>query len=717
MTAERLSNGSPGYFREFAGRGERLFYERTCSGLTIQVGRIGAFDRGVISSFIEAAALAYVQEGTMGPLPDGSTVAELIETFSSGFAPDHTFIIVSTNIGGQRQIAGGCTVVPGKSSRTVGEVVGRPDATIPTLRSLRFSFPGCCGGMTLESQAFGVSRLFRASNLPSGTPNNVVLEVLAHIEVAREGLERVLGRKLVLGVADISNRALLTLGESFGWQEVTSEVVPTETVLESVLSHHYKHFTTDGREIIVVSVPASLLRGFSRRRLSQLESSDQTPLVAKSEKGRRRRQQEYLKQLNSLAASPRRFEMDNYGDVCAYSEFLGGNACELIDTRLLDLRALYHRFHPRDPENNGFKKWLRENGFGVPFSDKGMRLAIPAGEVGGRAMWKVFSVLPEPLQRQLREASAWKMIDSPDGKVNTRDILYNDVDLVVVGASVGSVIASTLVSALGVNNVTLVDPDIQDGIGDSRTDDPGMSHHGKLKVVKWLAGALEVAPYLRYRIFPQRINAENLEEILKGVMPENPDRRLVVVEEVDDTGAKDLLRRRIREIYGRDERVVVMSIADVGRTRVSGVFERLEDAPYAGLAYSITGDPYGNTGVSGWEREKGPKAGAMARLAKIMATYGLVSNGQPRIPIELARALNHLLSGQIGSFEQSGLATRLGGLVVGAALLSWIEDSLNVSELTVDLSALVDKRLNTERFSRELRKEITALQQTLRIGN
>lgn len=376
------------------------------------------------------------------------------------------------------------------------------------------------------------------------------------------------------------------------------------------------------------------------------------------------------------------FDMADPDSTQQYNLFRGKNPNNTLftDTRLADLIALYRRF----PQAPGFTSWLRNNDFTPPFSQKGSVLAIPEGyNNNGQITWRLIAVLPENLQRQIQEASAWKMMDSPDGAVETRKMLYDDVDLVVIGASVGSQIASTMVTALGVNHLTIVDPDTQDGIGMARVDDPKLPHLGKLKVVKLEHSLLQVAPYLKYKIVPQKVTADNVEEILKGLMPQNENRRLVIVEEIDDLDAKDLIRKTMRKLYPESGNVLLISIADVARAGVQAVIEEPEDPPYAGSALNVTQDPYGSD---------------LAGLSKIIATYGL-----REMELELVNALNDLLTGKIGSFEQSGLATRLAGLVASQALLSWLEGHLATKVLNLNLANFLDTRANDPAFLKRTR--------------
>lgn len=431
--------------------------------------------------------------------------------------------------------------------------------------------------------------------------------------------------------------------------------------------------------------------------------------------------------MNNLEYQPILFDMGNPDELAQYDAFCKRHPDSVyFDSMLCNLVELYKRFHPKSkllPQDSyaskEFRNWLIEESFTPPYLEKTQRLLIPHGFNGkGDMVWDIISVLPKNLQRKLQEASAWKLMDSPDGNIKTREILHNDIDLIVIGTSVGSNIASTLVPALGVEHVTLVDGDIQDATGSARIDDPRVTAHGKYKVLRLRDSLFLASPYIKCRALPVPVDPNNIDRILDGTMPENPQRKVVIIEEVDNPFIKDLIRDRVRKKYPQNGQAVIISVADIGRAAIKMVAEEPEDPHYMGLAY----DHSKSSGGEDASRLEPDTETNIKRIivAKIMATYGLATKGKRypksgdvKIPPELSQALDDLFAGNIASFEQSGLSSRMAGVVVGQTLLSWIEGNLETKILDFDLSKLLDSRWQDTEFIEASYQKARQLQKNL----
>ncbi|HEX6977161.1 MAG TPA: hypothetical protein VF185_02250 [Patescibacteria group bacterium] len=423
--------------------------------------------------------------------------------------------------------------------------------------------------------------------------------------------------------------------------------------------------------------------------------------------------------LNDLNANheyqPQLFDLEKKEERISFAAFCNNNEIVSFDSTLLNLIKLYTRFNPQDKALTGenahanlrFRKWLKENG--LVSNEDGPhllyclnKLVLPHGlNSKGQMVWDVVSVLPEGMQRKLQEASMNKMIDE-----KTQKALHDDVELFVLGASVGSNIVASLVPSLGIDHVTILDPKPQDGVGSSRVANSSTLIHGKSKAIALWHNLLEANPYIKCNAYPVAFSKENAGMIFKGTMPQNPNRVRVIIEEFDDLKAKDELRQYVRENF-KDQKVLIISFADTGITSIGGVIETPEDPPYNGNALNYGKDPY---------------AVSLNPIAKIMKTYGLVtpstSNPKPqdlKIPPELLGSLARLFTGQIASFEQSGLASRMTGPVAGQILISFLEGTLDVKTININLSKDIDAKWKDRKFVKKVHKAVRQLQKKLDI--
>lgn len=379
-----------------------------------------------------------------------------------------------------------------------------------------------------------------------------------------------------------------------------------------------------------------------------------------------------------------------------------------FDARFSNLVKLYSRFHPSDKitekdaiSSPGFTDWLKQNDIDESFMEKGARLVIPHGvDEIGNMVWNCLAVLPQNLQRQLQEASVSKMIDG-----ETQRILHENVELIVLGASVGSNIASALV-VLGVEHVTIVDPKDQDGVGSSRVSNPSHLIHGKPKAIALHHDLLLASPYLEARVFPMEFGPQIANEVLKGTMPDNPERIIIIIEEVDNLKSKDYLRQVFREKFV-GKKAMTISAADTGIASVAVIAEEPKDPPYNGNALEFGNDPFA--------QDPNP-------VAKIMKTYGLVTPSTPNptsediaFPPELLGSLARLFQGQINSFEQSPLASRLAGPIVGVIVIAFIENQLAAKKVSVDLSKLTNAKWESKKYVKEVHRQERDLQKKLGI--
>lgn len=476
-----------------------------------------------------------------------------------------------------------------------------------------------------------------------------------------------------------------------------------------------------------------------------MSDAERTPKsVYQTEREMRRSRQSFLDALNSMELQILNFDQESPVGRKEFETFLKNTEVAKekvygVDNRLLNLTELYERFHPGKKAflkyekdvpkkqmgigvlTTEFRRWIKAEGIKGTFFKGGLRQAMPMYEdEKGAISWQVTAFPPRLLQKQIENSSPWCLFEDVDGKVDTRRIL-NKTKVIVFGCSVGSNAAEALVEAVGIGDVTLLDRDIQGAGGGGRVSDPREFNNGMLKVVKVQRTLSEKSPYLKSTIYPFAADEEYIERVLRDAKPQDEDGRIVIIEEIDDVFIKDLIRKKVREMYPGNKNVIIISIADIGPAANMVVVEEPGDAPYAGQAFKYdTKDPYvSNGGI------KNKNASGLQRvLGKIFATYGLITKAARRpkledlgIPPQLVTALNKLMDGEIGSFAQSGLASRLAGVICGQIVLTWIEGHLNKEPRLIDLARMFDNRYKDRKFIKRVYDMTRKLQRRIGIGN
>jgi hypothetical protein len=751
-------NGLIDSYLNFVDQGETLSqFQR--NGLEVSVGPIGAFSGQDVTVLLHAAIVTYVEKETMGDFPKEDTQAwkDLIAIFAQGFSAEDHFVMVKKKLdSGESVIAGGCLVRPGNSEIALSQAIGDPNATHSTLESLVFTIPtehkqldeflpqiAACP----VSNTYCASRFFRLDDAASehyavspADNGHVVSELIAGVERARLALETRLDRPLAFGLADIHDPRFARLVSRFGnWHILTTTNQPTDAVMQTILKHHYGYYTSGGREIHIVCGPAVLTKEATAALDQKLDQDHVHALsqnVRASERKARQASHILKDQLNRGELTPQLFDLSDPDQRRAYMEALQNlPGYSLIDPRLTDLTALYKRFHPRDPNFNPntphlsshFRRWLKQNNFTPPFFHQGARLILPhRANADGTIHYDVICALPEPLHRQVKEAGANDLF-SPE----VRAKIHGDVDVLVIGTSVGTSAALAL-KELGVQAFTLADFDIQNGISGVRTgiDDP--AHTGLLKILNLQNQILRTNPYARINLVPEGITRDNISDVLLGIRQSNPNRKLFILEEIDTKPYKDLIRDVARELFPDDPNVIIFSAADLEQSEVAAVIEDMADEPYAGLALKSGADDAYGRGISQLENEavaaaaglNPNQASALSTLAQIMATYGLVTKDGEVESIEdiglsplMVQSLFRLLSGQVGSFEQSPLSTRLSAYFAGTTLIAWLEGTLNTNYIRFNGRWLLDNMVSDPQVLKSAQKAALALQQQLGIPN
>lgn len=238
---------------------------------------------------LQNAVERYIDEGTMGDFPkdDLKSRMKLTKAFIEGFVGPNTGVVMvqkevqdeATGIR-SRVIVGGVLLVPGKTEKLLKDTVGKPYATISTLKSLDFDFPKKFSvvAKTPENKVFCVSRLFAISRLQTKVINMSRIEaakilpiLIGGINIAREGLEERTGETFDVGFADISDERLLSFVEGFGWELVTDKTKPTKEVLNGILGHHYGFYSKDGRNIYAICATRENMDIKSRKKLAEFK--------------------------------------------------------------------------------------------------------------------------------------------------------------------------------------------------------------------------------------------------------------------------------------------------------------------------------------------------------------------------------------------------------------------------------------------------------------
>lgn len=446
------------------------------------------------------------------------------------------------------------------------------------------------------------------------------------------------------------------------------------------------------------------------------------------ERESRHRRNEFLDRINSQKLVPLVFDLSKQRDKRSYERIQNQRTDQwpdIVDNRVGDLATLYKRFHPGPNQNSfhesgwptrTFLNWLKERDLisvTSGFDERGVRLVLPVGlDKNGKVIRQVFAYNPPDIHSEIMEASAWNLIDK-----KTRRKLKN-VDAIFVGASVGSNIAVVL-GKMGVENFTIVDYDTHDGVVATRAGDVRETQGGMNKAVRVKQVLLESNPNITCEVYTRPLTEKNSKEILQGVMRRTKGKRVVIFEEADSMEAKRELREEARRLYGdSDIELVIISLADVGLLANKMIVEEPSDPPYFGQGLKYSEDPFARTGILDQEHSGVP---IFNILGQIFATYGLITENVKdptskdlNIPPELVIALNDLLDGKIGSFEQSPLASRLAGILGVQTFISWLQGNLHGQSFYVNLAAQLDERFQNPKFIKEQQKKILKLQK--RIG-
>lgn len=259
-----------------AARGyEKFFTKDQRHGFEIITCRFADLAPDQAACFVENAYEQYLfqgtkeKKGTMGDFPEDPDEKErLKKAFMEDFDPNMGVVVVQKEVQDAsgfkyKAIVGGLLLIPGKGDRRLGDVANKSNSTISTLKSLNFDLPTFLANLR-EDQAFCVSRLFSISpkqaeelGISKMEKAYILPELIAGINNARIGLEKVLRRKFDFGIADISNFRLLDFVGRYGWELITDKTKPSEWVEGTVLHWHYDYYTDEKNDRRVYAIYAS----------------------------------------------------------------------------------------------------------------------------------------------------------------------------------------------------------------------------------------------------------------------------------------------------------------------------------------------------------------------------------------------------------------------------------------------------------------------------
>ncbi len=261
-TLADIDNIKSPYFNFTKSEGTLYLEEIIVGGMRRRIGNIKAFTKEEMACFLENAIENYKEKGTMGDFPRGNSIdtsqlhaeRELTKVFVEGFNHEKEWAVIMIDKrlpGGETTIVGGCLVSAGLSSKSLNDLVGKPEASISTLSCLSFDFGNNKElGNTEEENVVSVNRLFTLSRgqaknigLSKDEKSSLLANLISGIDIAVKGLVVDGGKLIKFGLADVSDPLLLGFVNNYDWNLITDDTKPTDFVKETILRHHYVYYT------------------------------------------------------------------------------------------------------------------------------------------------------------------------------------------------------------------------------------------------------------------------------------------------------------------------------------------------------------------------------------------------------------------------------------------------------------------------------------------
>ncbi|PIY78921.1 MAG: hypothetical protein COY81_05440 [Candidatus Pacebacteria bacterium CG_4_10_14_0_8_um_filter_43_12] len=224
----------------------------------IFIGAVNQLPDSLVAAIINDQTHAYIKQKTMGEFPqnDPQALEDLVAIMIDGFGSTDVIIVFYLEekdaSAGQAMIKpiSGARIIFGKSDKTVNELNGSVESTVPTLSALQIDdgeLEKFDRGLaeTPEQNVFGVSRLFSVEvpDVSEFTTMPRALLVSAYVPLAAQHYAQRYNLPDIDFLIYDTHLASLTrtLGRIFNSIVVAKngQVQPTKTVLQTILHHHY----------------------------------------------------------------------------------------------------------------------------------------------------------------------------------------------------------------------------------------------------------------------------------------------------------------------------------------------------------------------------------------------------------------------------------------------------------------------------------------------
>lgn len=254
-TYEALHHARP-YWEFTNGRGD-FFESFTRGDFQIDISRIGAYTISDFSEYVQATLDSYIAQGTFGDLRIGDIEEydRLLAVLVGGF--DENRIIVRVKDRNSGSLVGGCMVVPGKSERKIGELIGSKEAALPTLSALSFDVGLHPAGRAKERNAVCFSRFFRVPDayLPNADQKyrvSLSKEILSGMVIGASRFADLRKSPFQYGIVDTHDSTVSeTMVKHYAGEVVSRSVLPSDLVK----APHPLHWHYDMPGIVVLAFP------------------------------------------------------------------------------------------------------------------------------------------------------------------------------------------------------------------------------------------------------------------------------------------------------------------------------------------------------------------------------------------------------------------------------------------------------------------------------
>lgn len=255
---------------EYTTGAVRMYESFTRGDFRVDIGPIGAFSQIDASKIVQATLDSYIAQGTFGNFSIGDAEYwRLMSVLVSGFDEERIVVRVEDKIYGS--LVGGCMVVPGKSKKKIGELIGSPEATLPTLSALSFDIGTHPSGQVTEQEAVCFSRYFHVPDaylLNSDPSYRVSLskEILLGMVMSASRLADFREIPFQFGIVDTHDSHVSeTMEKHYAGEVVARNVFPSDLVK----APHPLHWHYDMPGIAVLAFPFEemhrLVKGYDRQ--------------------------------------------------------------------------------------------------------------------------------------------------------------------------------------------------------------------------------------------------------------------------------------------------------------------------------------------------------------------------------------------------------------------------------------------------------------------